>query len=161
MHDLVMHHGGRQVAASSKDADAQGAGRGETWPEGVVDALTWFRDFGARVVDANLTADFDIAAGLDQLEDQFGASVGAVLTTNGTANFLFCAGSRGPFPSVKAYAKAHNAWVRNWPIYTGVARLMDAPQINAAGGSQFELLGDKAKVILWDSVDEAIARTTF
>ena len=81
------------------------------------------------------------------------------MTTNGTANFLYCSGSRGPYPNVKAYAKAHNAWVRRWPIFTGVARLMDQPQINASG--QFELLGDKAKVIIWDSVDEATARTTF
>ena len=149
------------MAASAKDGDVRGAGRGESWPEGVVAALTWFRDFGTRVVDPSLTAEFDIAAGLDQLEDQFGDSVGAVMTTNGTANFLFCAGSRGPFPSVKAYAKAHNAWVRNWPIYTGVVRLMDAPQINSVAGSEIEILGDKAKTILWDSVDEPIAHVSF
>ena len=171
MDNLAFDFGGRQAAAASKEGDAQGAGRGETWPEGVVEALTWVRDFGDRVVnpeyaaEANFTADgnavFDVAAGLDQLEHQFGNSAGALFTTNGTATFMFCADARGPFPEVKCYAKAHNALLRAWPLYTGVIRLMDAPQTETREGSDVEVLVGEAKPIVWDSVDEPIQYTDF
>ena len=166
MDNLNFDFGGRQAAAASKEGDAQGAGRGETWPEGVVEDLTWVRDFGDRVVnpeyaaDANLTVDgtaiFDVAAGLEQLERQVGDSAGALFTTNGTANFLFTADSRGPFPAVKAYAKAHTAWLRNWALYTGVIRLMDDPQVETREGSNVEVLVGEAKPIIWDSVDDPV-----
>ena len=146
------------MAAQSKLGDAEGHGRGDTWPTGTAPELDWVRDWGRRVYDrAADTEDaaFDLNRGRAEVVRSFMDSAGSLMTMNGTAATLFSAGTRGPHPTVRVYCKAANAALRNWDIVPKVLRLMDSPNVDASGGPGFELLNSagEAKVIGWDSVD--------
>ena len=149
---LYFEHGGRQVLAQSREGDAKGHGRGETWPTGSVEDLAPFRDFGGRAVDP-VTNVFDANHGRDALERLFADSCVELMTLNGTASTLFTAGSRGPRPVVKVYSKAHNALIREWPVCALIYRLIDEATTDVSPTGE-PIVTALAKVLGWHSTDQ-------
>jgi len=152
---LYRDFGGQQALAQSREGDRAGHGRGEFWPQGVVDSLKWFHDFGARTVDAT-TGAWDPDMGRDRLEQQVGDSACALFTLNGPASLTFTAGARGGPPTVQVYNKAANALLRRWPYKVVVLRLVDEPNVDATTGEPILNPGGMAKVLAWDSTGQDV-----
>ena len=148
--ELYRDHGGQQALAQSREGDRRGHGRGEFWPQGPVEDLKWFNDWGLRTLD-RAAGVWDPDAGRDRLENQVGDISCAIFTLNGPASITFTAGSRGSPPTVQVYCKASNAFLRHWPIKVVILRLVDEPNVDATTGEPILNPGGRAKVLAWDS----------